>query len=241
MKNLIFILALLLFFTSCKQDEYYVDGGTSKAEFNGDMLQYLESKPVLFDSVAQIIKLAGLEQTFKNESFTFFAPSDEFIKVAIGTYINQKGDTVYNGGVNSQLRAINREPIKKLSDVDPLIWKKFIQRYMFKGTKRMIDYPQIDFDQRLIFPGQKYVARDGSVFNIGVTYADANGIKYIGYRQLNISFIPDLTDPEDNWVTYAISSADIKPNNGIVHALQGVRREFGYNNDFIRDVIDSRN
>lgn len=241
MKNLIFIMALLLVIASCKQDEYYVDGGKANAAFNGNMLQYLESKPVLFDSIAQIIKLAGLEETFKNESFTFFAPNDEFIKVAIGTYINQKGDTVYSGGVNATLRSINKQTVKKLSDIDPAIWKKFLQRYMFKGTKRMIDYPQIDFGQKLVFPGQKYMAMDGSAFNIGVTYADANNVKYLGYRQLNLSFINDLTDPDNNWSTYAVSSTDIKPNNGIVHTLQSVSRVFGFNDDFKTDVINSIN
>ncbi|RZK14721.1 MAG: hypothetical protein EOO43_15955, partial [Flavobacterium sp.] len=68
---------LTLMISSCKK-EYFIDGGPSKAQFDGTVLQYLESNPK-FDSVSQIVKLAGLEDVFNNEDITFFAPTDEVI------------------------------------------------------------------------------------------------------------------------------------------------------------------
>ena len=73
------IACILLITTACKKDEYYVDGGRANPVFDGDILAYLESKPMEFDTIAQIVKLAGLEETFRNEEFTFFAPRDENI------------------------------------------------------------------------------------------------------------------------------------------------------------------
>lgn len=234
MKNLLFIcVAILLAGSSCKRDVYYSDGGKAIATFQGDMLQFLESKPVLFDSIAQIVKLAGLEESFRKDTFTFFAPNDEYIKNTIGT--------IYTDGLNRRLYDLGKDTILKVSDISPLIWKKYLQRYMFKGVNKLKDYPQIDFGQKLMFPGQLYYSTDRSVFNIGVEFQDANGIKYIGYRQLTISFIPDISRPNDNWFTTRVSSSDINPLNGMIHTLQWNGGNFGFNrNEFFDEVISSR-
>jgi hypothetical protein len=240
MKNLIFIFSLLLAFASCKQDEYYQDGGKAIASYNGNMLEYLESKPVLFDTIAQIVKLAGLEETFKNETFTFFAPNDEWVKNIIGTRVNALGEVTYYN-LNAVLITLNKEPILQLSDIDPVIWKKYLQRYMFKGAYKLKDYPQIDFNQKPMFPGQLFYSYDRSVFNIGVEYGDANGVKYLGYRQLTISYVPDISQPDINWRTIRTSSTDIQPKNGIIHTLRN-EADFGFDIvEFINEVALTRN
>ena len=234
MKNVIFIFAILLTFTACERDEYYQDGGKAVAKFNGDMLQYLESKPVPFDTIAQLVKLAGLEETFKNETFTFFAPSDEYIKQTIGT--------IHTDGLNRRLYNLDKDTVINLSDIHPLIWRKYLQRYMFKDANLLKDYPQIDFGQKLMFPGQLYYAYDKSVFNIGVEFGDANGIKYIGYRSILISYIPDISRPDDNWRTTRVSSSDIQPKNGVVHTLQWDGGNFGFiREEFFDEVINNTN
>src|SRR5690606_40507426 len=97
--------------SSCNKDDYYEDGGLANAEFNGTILEYLESKPVLFDSLVQVIKLAGLENEFKTKEFTFFAPSDPDIKQLIGTIRtgNSLNTYLYNRGLDT---------IQKLSDIE---------------------------------------------------------------------------------------------------------------------------
>ena len=234
MKSLIFIFAsLLLFFTACKRDDFYRDGGKAIAIFPGDVLDYLESKPILFDSIAQIVRLAGLEESFRKDTFTFFALNDEYIKNTIGT--------INTDGLNRRLYDRGKDTIVKLSEISPLIWKKYLQRYMFKGKNLLKDYTQIDFGQRLMFPGQLYYSLDRSVFNIGVEFQDANGIKYLGYRLLHISYIPDISRPNDNWFVTRISSSDIQPKNGVVHTLQWNGGNFGFNrNEFFDEVISTR-
>jgi len=81
-----------------------------------------------------------------------------------------------------------------------------------------------------------------------VVYNDAvNGpkedqviIKYAGYRQLMISYIPDLSKPKSFWINALVSSSDINPTNGIVHALKFTNHYFGFSpNRFIALAIEN--
>jgi hypothetical protein len=237
MKKLIFACAaLLLILNACKRDEYYRDGGLANPNFNGNMLQYLQAKKVPFDTIAQIVKLAGLESNFSNEDFTFFAPDDEVIKKTIGT--------VKTDGLNNFLFYSGKDTVKTLDQISPVIWRRYLQRYMFKGVNRLKDYQQIDFDVKSVYPGGLYYSLAGNISNIGVTYGTANNIKYIGYRQLNLTYIPDASKPNDNWYINKVASSDIKPTNGVVHTLayNDIRggAYFGFNgSDFFSDVYFS--
>ncbi|WP_421941250.1 hypothetical protein [Pedobacter sp.] len=234
MKNLIIIVsaACLLFISACKRDEYYIDGGKAVAEYPGNMLKYLKDKTVPFDTIAQIVKLANMEQEFSNEDFTFFAPDDDVIKRTIGT--------IRTDGLNRALYNAGRDTVKTLDQIDPLIWKKYLQRYMFKGVNKLKDYPQIDFSVKSVYPGGLYYAYSNNALNIGVVFNDANGIKYIGYRQLVISYIPDISKPNDNWFSTLVASSDIKPTNGVVHALRFNSAYFGFDkNEFFNEVYNT--
>ena len=233
MKNLIFIcVAFLLIISACKRDEYFEDGGVAEAKFNGDMLQYLESKPVPFDTIAQIVKLAGLEETFRKDSLTFFAPTDEYIKYTIGT--------VNTFGINWQLRLLGKDTIETLSDISPDTWRRYLERYMFRGKNLLKDYPQVDLQQLRMFPGQLYFSYNRTLFNIGVVYNESNGVQYLGYRQLVLSYVPDPSNPDQNWYVNRISSSDIQPNNGIVHSLRYNGELFGFDTEFMTEVVESR-
>jgi hypothetical protein len=217
---------LLLAFTACKRDKYYKDGGLAEAKFPGTMLEYLDAKPVPFDTIAQVVRLAGLSDMFSKEDITFFAPDDQVIYRTIGT--------IYTGGLNTYLYRRGRDTVRELSDIDSSIWRKYLLQYIFKGVNKLKDYPQIDFTLVNIYPGGLYYALGGNVMNIGVTFADANGIKYLGYRQLQLTYIPDISRPDDGWRTFPVSSSDIKPKNGVVHALltTGMYLDFDGNNFF---------
>ncbi|WP_156306887.1 fasciclin domain-containing protein [Sphingobacterium endophyticum] len=233
----------LFFLGACNKDDYYEDGGLAKAEFDGTIIQYLETKPVLFDTIVQIIKLAGLENDFKTKEFTFFAPSDPDIKQLIGT--------VGKGGLNEVLFFNGLDTIQKLSDIDSLIWRKHLLKYMFKGKNKLADYPQVDFQLLGTYPGQNYVSMSGAVSKIGVVFNDiiqmsgsteVARLKYKGYRQLFLSYMPDYGNP-DNLLRYPVSTSDIQPTNGVIHVLNYNLTYFGLNLasiDVIQDVIQSK-
>ncbi|MEO6520291.1 MAG: fasciclin domain-containing protein [Mucilaginibacter sp.] len=220
-----FLSALVLMFVACKKNNYYVDGGLSDPNFKGNMLQYLQAKPFYFDTIATVIKMAGLEQNFQQDDMTFFAPTDHSIaRIILFT--------------NQQLYANGKDTIKTLAEVSPSIWRKYLKRYMFHGANKLNDYPQLDLNIQALYPGQDYYSYGNDILNIGVVYDDVNGIKYAGYRHLVISYIPDLNKPL-YWYTNYISSSDIKPTNGVVHTLNDYTT-FGFNLDFVNDVYATR-
>lgn len=239
-----------LILASCAKDEYYRDGGKANPNFEGSMMEYLDSKPGEFDTIAQIVRLAGLEDMFQNEDITFFAPSDQDIKLLIG-YVTP-GESYLN--LNNELYRLNKDTVEVLADVDSLIWKKYLQRHIFRGSNFLKDYPQVDYELKQIYPGENYYSLSNAVLNIGVVYHDANNVKYAGYRQLSISYIPDVSNPTDSWITVGVSSSDIKPINGVVHTLVKGRRvivngeegwlqlsNFGFNQlELINDVATSK-
>ena len=233
---------LLLLLASCKRDDYYVDGGKANPVYYGTMMEYLDSKPRDFDTIAQIIRLAGLEEAFHENEFTFFAPHDDDIKQLIGQ--------VGQGGVNSRLYNLGRDTIAVLADVDSTIWRKYLERYMFRGRNKLMDYPQVDFNLLTTYSGQSYYSLNNTVSNIGVVYHDAVTdpgtpnevrLRYMGYRQLHVSYIPDLSQPQQGWVTVPVASSDIQPSNGIVHALDFTRAGFGFVQwEVEQDILESK-
>lgn len=241
------ITALLLSMGSCKKDDYYEDGGLAKAKFDGSIMEYLDSKPREFDSIAQIIRLAGLENDFQTKEFTFFAPRDESVRKLIGL---AKGNAQRGAsGVNMLLYLLGRDTVKTLADVDSTIWRKYLLRYMFNGKRKLMDYPQLDLDLLNVFKGQNYTSLGNTVSNIGVVYNDAindsdknniTRLKYMGYRQLHISYIPDISRPME-WWTCPIASSDIQPDNGVVHVIDYTKADFGYRSgEIIADILESK-
>jgi len=234
MRYIIAICGLVLVtFTACKRDKYYKDGGLAQANFEGNMVQYLEAHPIPFDTIAQLVKLAGLTDMFSKEDITFFAPDDEVIYRTIGTAFT-------NGSLNNFLYFSGRDTVVALSDIDSATWRKYLLQYVFKGVNRLKDYSQIDFDLVNIYPGALYYTLAGNVMNIGVQFNDVNGIKYLGYRQLMLTYIPDISRPDDGWIVNKISSSDIKPTNGIVHALQPSGQYLGFDRyNFFLEVYNA--
>lgn len=232
------IALFCLLIISCKKDDYYEDGGLAKAEFDGSIMDYLVSKPREFDTIVSIIKLAGLEEKLSTEELTFFAPRDEDIKSLIGSYTK--------GGLNANLYFLNLDTIKTLADVSPEIWEKYLLRYMFKGKNKLADYPQVDYSLLNVYAGQNYISMANTVCKIGVVFNDAvssdgtSNLKYMGYRQLTIAYLPDLSNP-DNFRSLKISSSDIQPHNGVVHVINHTDAEFGFSeNQVYEDVIESK-
>ena len=224
---------VILFNTSCQRDDYYFDSGLADPHFDGSVMDYLDAKPIEFDTIAQIVRLAGMEETFRDHEFTFFAPTDESIKRLIGA--------IDRGGLNQQLFHLGRDTIVQLSEVDSLIWRRYLERHMFSGRNKLMDYPQIDLEMLTVFPGETYYALSRDVLNIGVIHHDAGRVKYLGYRQLVIRYIPDISRPDEVRTDVRIASSDIQPNNGVVHVLNVNNAEFGFSHSEVTEtIINSR-
>lgn len=212
----------------CQKKDYFTNTGKHTPNYSGTVLDYLKSKPAMWDSLLKVIKIAGMEDVFENEQITFFAPADSCISLSIRF-------------LNFELDRKGKQRVTRLDQIKPEVWKKFLCKYLFKDARSMNDYPQLDPGNLSAYPGQIYSSYLGDIMNIGVIYNDAGGVKYAGYRQLIISFIPSVSAPRDynSWYPAIVASVNVAPTNGYVHVLNYQYHFFGFGPfQFIEDVID---
>ncbi|MCX2452739.1 hypothetical protein OQX61_15780 [Pedobacter sp. PLR] len=215
----VLLLAACLF-AGCKKEPYFKDTGIHDAKYNGTVLQYLNDKPVHFDSLSRVIKIAGMEELFSKETITFFAPTSASVHQSVHI-------------LNEYLSTSGKDTVSRLEQLKPEFWRKMLALYVFKGNSGLKDYPQIDTAAMQAYPGQGYNSlsvdnEQGRTMNIGVIYNDAGGVKYAGYRQLLISYIADYSNPTRSLILNRVSSSDIAPSNGRVHVLQSSYPGFSY-------------
>lgn len=215
--SLSLICLLLVAFTGCKKD-YFINSGLHKAKYEGNMLQYLESQPFLFDTLIRVIKLAGVEKYFTDSTMTFFAPADSTIN---RTYLY----------INQQLKLSGADTLTSLDNIKAEFWRSTLMMYMFSGARGLEEFQQLDLSNRSAFPGEYVRSMGGRVMNIGVTFGDASGLKYQGYRQLNLAYIPNQSSPQQGWRITRIATSNIQPTNGYVHVLNYPAHYFGFDPD----------
>ena len=235
-KTLLFsIICTLSVLTGCKK--YYLETGVHDAKYNGNIMQYMEEKKPFFDSTLTVIKLAGLADVISKENITFFAPPSGSIFKSIKR-------------LNIELRVTGKDTVSQLSQIKPVVWKTILSQYIFKGANRLKDYPQRDTLSYLAYPGQGYTSYGGRIMNVGVIFNDAvvynasgaeiSRVSYAGYRQLYLAYIPDLSNPQVSLVNIPVATSDIQPTNGVLHVLNKLKHNFGFNtNVFIEQAISA--
>lgn len=235
----VFVALLVTCFYSCKK-EYFFDTGVHEAKFDGNIMQYLKSNKVMFDTTVQVINLAGMANVLETQNVTFFAPTSSSIVKSV-IYLNQF------------LRANGQDTVKDYRQIKPAVWRKVLTQYIFKGKNLLKDYPQLDTLAYAAYPGQAYTSFDGAIMNVGVIYNDAGGVKYAGYRQLFLSYIQDRTQPTQSLINVPVATSDIQPTNGVVHVLRQAqltlinggpanqvvnKHDFGFSKPlFVREVL----
>lgn len=236
-KGIMLVAIISLMCQACKKD-YFQDSGKQNPVFPGSMMAYLQSKPLYFDTLVQVIHLAGMDNIFENDSITFFAPADPTIVSSITS-------------LNRYLLNNGKDTVSRLDQISDSTWKEMLSLYMFPGNYHLKDFPQIDTLALLTYPGQDFVSFNGRPMNIGVIYNDAvkkdkNGkvipggsVKYAGYRQLLLSYIPYLAYHQLGNIRVPVASSDIIPTNGVVHVLQYPYHYFGFDtSQFILNAVD---
>ncbi len=232
----IFLALGVWLLSACSKNDYFNDTGKAEPNFNGTIMQYLQSKPEYFDSLVKIINIAGYADVLNRENITFFAPADSSIKLSLRL-------------ANEMRDSYGKPRISSVAQIDPAIWRKYLSRYIFDFSSALNDFPQIDFGAITSYPGRMYKAHSGEFLNIGVIYDDlentnsANGttvtIKYAGYRHLAISYLNSPFSPTEvgTWTRADISTANIKPKNGFVHIIKYSNHRFGFSEQqFSQDV-----
>ncbi|MCH5598274.1 hypothetical protein [Niabella ginsengisoli] len=75
MKNILFqisgVLLIAMVISSCNKQEYYRDTGLQSGVLKENAYEFLQERPFLFDSLVQVIDLAGMKDILQNEEVTF--------------------------------------------------------------------------------------------------------------------------------------------------------------------------
>lgn len=213
--NVVILIFTFAVFLSCGKS-YYKDTGLVNPNFNGNIYEYLQSKPLFFDTLVRLIDQADLKNYLTDSSITFFAPADSSITRTY-YYINQR------------LFASGRDTLPSLFDIKPAFWRSMLLTYMFDGVRGLEDFPQIDFTKLRTYPGEFIRAKGGKLMNIGVEFFDAGGIKYKGYRRLSLNYLNNESSPYVSWVIVPVATSNVRPKNGFVHVLNYNNHYFGFN------------
>ncbi|WP_157986657.1 fasciclin domain-containing protein [Chitinophaga alhagiae] len=217
------LICLVLFTQACKKD-YYVDGGLANPYYNGTIYDYLTEKTLYFDTIKQIIDLAGLKDMMTSDTVTFFSPTDDVIRVAMND-------------LNAQRYATMKDSVD-IADIGPEVWRQFLGMYIMQGKRVAGSFPRVSPENISAFPGINYIMLDGYILNIGLDYTSYNGVEAVGPRILTVTDITyDPTNFRNNPRVRVVSS-DIQPKNGVVHALS-ISHYFGFRRgEFTRIAAD---
>lgn len=227
MKKIILLaLTAAVFISACNKKSTFEDSGINDPKFDGTIMEYLESDPLYFDTLVRVVKYAGLEETLNKDDLTFFAPPDPCFKKLLDV-------------VNDYQLSLGADSVTRFEQVKPEVWKQFLDMYLFPGNRGLKDYTQVDTLALDTYKGALFESVNTVPMNIGVIYNDAISgdpntvggstiIKYKGYRQLMLSYVPDEAFPYSNWINAVVSASDIAPTNGRVHRLRYMTHVFGF-------------
>ncbi len=227
MKQLFFLpILVLIIFSACKKNSYYEDTGINDPRFNGTIMDYLKSDTLYFDTLVRVVKYAGLEASLTKDQLTFFAPPDPCFKKILDA-------------VNDFQVKVGAGSVTRFEQIKPEVWRQFLQMYIFPGNRGLKDYTQVDTLALDTYKGALFESVSQAPMNIGVIYNDAVSgdpntvggatiLKYKGYRQLMLSYVPDQAYPYSSWVNAVVAASDVAPANGRVHRLRYTTHTFGF-------------
>jgi uncharacterized surface protein with fasciclin (FAS1) repeats len=152
------IISTIIALSSCRK-EYYEDGGVHDPNYDGTILQFLKSRPELFDTLVKVLELGEYSTLLNdpNANVTFFAPTSQSISKSIRA-------------LNSVLYTRGQDTVLDVRQVSPEVWKKYLSKYIYRDKYLLKDYPQIDTSDMLAYPGQGYISIGGEAMNIGTFY-----------------------------------------------------------------------
>ncbi|MGJ7033556.1 fasciclin domain-containing protein [Niabella hirudinis] len=227
MKQLLILpVLIMIIFSACKKNSYYEDTGINDPRFNGTIMDYIKSDTLYFDTLVRVVKYAGLEESLSKDPLTFFAPPDPCFK------------KILDAVSEYQLR-VGADSVTRFEQIKPEVWKQFLQMYLFPGNRGLKDYTQVDTLALDTYKGALFESVSNAPMNIGVIFNDAISgnpnsaggstvLKYQGYRQLMLSYVPDQARPYSFWINAVVSASDVAPTNGRVHRLRYMTHTFGF-------------
>lgn len=192
------IVAGVFLLTSCTKDNF-VSTGVSKGRFDGNMLEYMTAHTYDWDSTFVLIQHAG----------------EDMVALFEGRDPNHKEITFFGLTNHSIRRYLLEQGKKRVSELDPAWCKSMLLQHIVDGKYYRKDIPAGE-------PGDFGTAGKGGVTlpTLGGTelwvfavIQEKDGIVENAAKPIFVNF--KRVNKE-----FGIASADIEPDNGLVHALE---------------------
>lgn len=211
MKSIIAIaLVTVVFISGCSKD-YFADGGTlnpdETATLGMSTMDYLKSRPEVFDTLTTLITLTGLESAVNANGSTFLAPKN----YSIHNYFNlvfpdpEKRPKTLSG--------IPEEELEKITGI--------LKNYIIPGKQIMRSGLGTAYSYDTTYGGTK--AR----FNI--VQDDYLGNVNMGARYIIFSLNTGAAGGAEEYQSVQVETADLQATNGVVHVLAADSHIFGFN------------
>ena len=211
MKLMIAIALVTVVYTSGCSKDYYADGGKlnldEAATLGVSTMDYLKSRPEIFDTLTTLITLTGLEGAVNMNGSTFLAPKDysiyNFFKLVYP-------DPEKRPKAFSEITAEEMENIKKI-----------LKNYIIPGKQIVRSELNKTYSYDTTYGGAKArfnIVQDDYLGNVNM------GAEYI-------IFALDLGTPGvfEFYRSVEVETADLHSTNGIVQVLAADSHIFGFN------------
>ena len=189
--NRIWIFLSIVFSCMACTKENFIDTGNASGIFDGSIMEYMRQHPQDWDSTVVVIEWAGLAQLFEGKD-------------------PQYPEITFWGPTNlSIIRYMLDNGIKQVKDVEPEVWKSMMLRYVIPGKYKREDFATGDSKTGC----DTFTALGGNhlrVYRVLTSYKD---IPEAGPAELWVH------SSDTGYSVAQVASADIEPDNGIVHSL----------------------
>jgi uncharacterized surface protein with fasciclin (FAS1) repeats len=213
MKQIIFILTLIITLASCEQDAYLIDGGLSDPNVGTTTMNFLKSHPQL-DTLAILLEKAGLNDE-ADGAVTLFAPNN----LSIRNYVN---------AVLAEMREIDPLAVYTVNDIPVDTLTKYLGAYIIPSKIRREDMTK---------EGAIYTAIDGSERRISLEPSVTSYANNLSTPPEYVYYTYRKGADWDAWDTYVddmkvlVRTSNLISTNGVIHVLQGTHILFNYDPD----------
>lgn len=211
MKLIIAIALVSMVFTSGCSKDYYADGGTldpdKAATLGMSTMDYLKSRPEVFDTLTTLITLTGLESAVNANGSTFLAPKDY---------------SIYN-----YFKLMYPDPEKR-----PKAFSEITDEEMERITENLKNY--IIPGKQIVRSGlSKTYSYDttygGTKARFNIVQDDYLGNVNMGASYIIFSLNRGFPGGVEIYQSVQVETADLKSTNGVVHVLAADSHIFGFN------------
>lgn len=211
MKLMIVIALVAVVFTSGCSKDYYADGGTLDPDktmtLGMSTMDYLKSRPDVFDTLTTLITLTGLEGAVNMNGSTFLAPKDysiyNFFKL------------VYPDP-EKRPKTFGEIPAEDMENIT-----KILKNYIIPGKQIVRNELSKTYSYDTTYGGVKArfnIVQDDYLENVNM------GAKYINFG-LDLG-VPGVFE---FYLPVRVETADLHSTNGIVDVLAADSHIFGFN------------